>query len=492
MKISIVDGFSADVNTLVVPMFQQKDLEAWLESLAELLEIETEFLQSDFKAKHKEVFTAYANGKRVILLGLGKEIKQSPIIEAFRSFSNATKGKYFGNIGVDLMNFQFENIEADLIPFFTELATNGLALGQYDIRLLKSEKEALTGINSVEFLTNETDQADAENAANVGLAIAETQKEAMTLLNLPASHKTALVLADWAVQSGEKYGYDVQIFDKAQIEALGLHALLAVNRGSEIPPRFIVMEHKPEGFESMKTVGLVGKGVTYDTGGLNIKTRGMHFMKSDMGGAAAVLGTMEMAAKLNLPIHLIGIVPSTDNCVDATAYKPGDVINSYSGKTIEVMDTDAEGRLCLADGLSYLVRNFSPDVVIDLATLTGSSVQTLGYAAGALFSQNDDLAKDLYESGLRTGERVWRLPMWDDYKKNLHSDIADLRNFGLTPLAGAAEAAKFLEHFVDEHENYAHLDIAGVAYIDSEYTKQKAGTAFGIRLLKDYFNNLND
>jgi len=310
----------------------------------------------------------------------------------------------------------------------------------------------------------------------------------MTLLNLPASHKTALVLADWAAKSGDKYGYDVQIFNKEQIEELGLHALLAVNRGSEIPPRFIVMEHKPEGFENMKTIGIVGKGVTYDTGGLNIKTRGMHFMKSDMGGAAAVLGTMEMAAKLNLPIHLIGIVPSTDNCVDATAYKPGDVINSYSGKTIEVMDTDAEGRLCLADGLSYLVRNFSPDVVIDLATLTGSSVQTLGYAAGALFSQNDDLAKELYESGLKTGEKVWRLPMWDDYKKNLHSDIADLRNFGLTPLAGAAEAAKFLEHFVDEHEAYAHLDIAGVAYTDSEYTKQKAGTAFGIRLLKDYIS----
>jgi leucyl aminopeptidase len=488
MKISIVDGFSADVSTLIVPMFQQKDLEAWLDSLAELLEIETAFLQSDFKAKHKEVFTTYANGKRVILLGLGEEIKQMPIIEAFRSFSNKTKGKNFGSIGVDFMNFQFENIEADLIPFFTELATNGLALGQYDIRLLKSTKEEISKIEMVEFLTNEAEQADANNAAQVGLAIAETQQEAMTLLNLPASHKTALVLADWAARSGDKYGYDVQIFDKAQIEELGLHALLAVNRGSEIPPRFIVMEHKPEGFENMKTIGLVGKGVTYDTGGLNIKTRGMHFMKSDMGGAAAVLGTMEMAAKLNLPIHLIGIVPSTDNCVDATAYKPGDVINSYSGKTIEVMDTDAEGRLCLADGLSYLVRNYSVDVVIDLATLTGSSVQTLGYAAGALFSQNDDLAKDLYLSGLKTGERVWRLPMWDDYKKNLHSDIADLRNFGLTPLAGAAEAAKFLEHFVDEHEAYAHLDIAGVAYTDSEYSKQKAGTAFGIRLLKDYFS----
>ena len=150
------------------------------------------------------------------------------------------------------------------------------------------------------------------------------------------------------------------------------------------------------------------------------------------------------------------------------------------------MDTDAEGRLCMADGLSYLVRNYSPNVVIDIATLTGSSVQTLGYAAGALFSQNDDLAKDLYECGLRTGERVWRLPMWDDYKKNLHSDIADLRNFGLTPLAGAAEAAKFLEHFVDEHQAYAHLDIAGVSFGASQYAKMKSATGFGIQLITNF------
>jgi leucyl aminopeptidase len=310
--------------------------------------------------------------------------------------------------------------------------------------------------------------------------------EVMTLLNLPSSHKNALIMADWAIESGKKYGYSVQVFEKAEIEKLGLHALLAVNRGSEIPPRFIVMEHKPKNGEVSKTVGLVGKGVTYDTGGLNIKTQGMHHMKSDMGGAAAVFGALEIAAKLDLPIHLIGIVPTTDNCVDANSIKPGDVIGSFSGLTIEVMDTDAEGRLILADGLNYLVKNYSPDVLIDLATLTGSSVRTLGYAAGALFTQNDDLARDLYESGLRTGEKLWRLPMWDEYKKNLKSDIADLRNYGLTPLFGASEAAKFLEHFIENHPAYAHLDIAGTAYIDSEYATHKSASAFGVRLLLDY------
>lgn len=488
MNIDITNGFSEGLTTLVVPMFKQESLKGWLSILSNLLDVPEELLISDFRATHKEVFTTYWNGQRVVLLGLGENIRQGEIIEAFRSLSHKMKNKGLNNLGVDFINFQFESIETDLIPMFTEMAASGLTLGQYDIALLKSKKEIVEGISSVEFLINLSEMELADEAAKRGFGVAETQIEIMTLLNLPASHKTALTLADWALASGEKYGYSVKVFDKEGIEDIGLHALLAVNRGSEIPPRFIVMEYKPEDEEDIETVGLVGKGVTYDTGGLSIKTQGMHYMKSDMGGAAAVFGMMEVAAKLNLAVHLIGIVPTTDNCVDAYSIKPGDVIGSYSGLTIEVMDTDAEGRLILADGLNYLVRNYSTDVLIDLATLTGSAVRTLGYEAAAMFTQNDDLAADLYESGLRTGEKLWRLPMWDEYKKNLKSDIADVRNYGLSPLSGASEAAKFLEHFVDEHEAYVHLDIAGAAYKDSEYSKQKSGTAYGVRLLMDYLN----
>lgn len=488
MNIKITNEFSTDLTTLVVPMLKQESLKGWLSVLSNLLNVPEELLESDFKGTHKEIFTTYWNGQRVILLGLGEDIRQGEITEAFRSLSHKMKEKEVDDIGIDFINFQMETIEEDLIPMFVEMASNGLVLGQYDIALLKSKKEPRKKLNNTEFLININLIDVANEAAERGVAVGTSQMEIMTLLNLPASHKTALVLADWAMASGEKYGYSVQVFDKAAIEKMGMHALLAVNRGSEIPPRFIVMEHKPSDVENLQTVGLVGKGVTYDTGGLNIKTQGMHYMKSDMGGAAAVLGMMEVAAKLNLPVHLIGIVPTTDNCVDALSIKPGDVINSYSGLTIEVMDTDAEGRLILADGLSYLVRNYSPDVVVDLATLTGSAVRTLGYEAAAMFTQNDDLAKDLYHSGLRTGEKVWRLPMWDGYKKNLKSDIADVRNYGLSPLSGASEAAKFLEHFVDEHDAYVHLDIAGAAYKDSEYFKQKSGTAYGVRLLMDYLN----
>jgi leucyl aminopeptidase len=229
---------------------------------------------------------------------------------------------------------------------------------------------------------------------------------------------------------------------------------------------------------------LVGKGVTFDTGGVSLKqSTNMHYMKSDMGGAAAVLGTIELAAKLQLPVNLVGIIPATENSIDGLATKPGDVIGSYAGKTIEVIDTDAEGRLILADGLHYAQRNYELDTIIDLATLTGSCVATLGYAAAGLFTNNESLAQSLYESGWQTGEKLWRLPLWDDYKDELKSDVADVKNFHGKPVAGAIVAAKFLEVFVDNHPSWAHLDIAGTAFADSELGSMKSATAFGVRLL---------
>ena len=209
-----------------------------------------------------------------------------------------------------------------------------------------------------------------------------------------------------------------------------------------------------------------------------------------MGGAAAVMGTMEVAAKMKLPIHLIGIVPATDNSVDALSIKPSDVIGSYSGKTIEIIDTDAEGRLILADGLAYMVKHFKPEVLIDLATLTGSVIRSLGTEAGGLFSNNDDLAADLLKSGQTTGERLWRLPIWEDYGNYIKSDVADVKNFSGRPVAGCITAAKFLEHFIGEHSKWAHLDIAGMAVADSEFAKQKSATGYGIRLLIEYLSKI--
>jgi leucyl aminopeptidase len=235
----------------------------------------------------------------------------------------------------------------------------------------------------------------------------------------------------------------------------------------------------------------VGKGVTFDTGGISIKpSSNMHYMKSDMGGAAAVLGIVELAARLKLPFHLVGAIPATENSVDAKSIRPGDVIGSYNGKTIEVIDTDAEGRLILADGLSYVVRHFQPEVLIDLATLTGSCIRALGTYAGGLFANNDELANSLLQAGEATGERLWRLPLWDEYRKELNSDVADIKNFSGSPAAGAITAAKFLEDFIEKHANWAHLDIAGMAMADSEFSSQKSATGFGIRLLLEFLQKL--
>lgn len=486
-----------ETQAVIVPI-STENREACLAEIAQITDIEVEILQDDFKAKTKEVLSLYLKGqetlKRLYLLGLGEKPDFPTTVNAFRSFTHKFKSKLPKNLGI---SFKYQN-ESSAPAMTIEAALNGIKLGTYDIGLYRTNgKEELAITAEDASITIYTDHEDTQSIGDRVEAIADTQLEIMDLVNGDSSHITAEYLAEWATESGRKYGFEVQVFDKAQCETVGLHALLAVNRGSELPPRFIIMEYKPKGYDEkdgenkLKKVGLVGKGITYDTGGLSIKnSQSMPYMKSDMGGASAVLGAMEVVAKLQLPIHLIGIVPSTDNCVDAKSTKPGDIINSYSGKTIEVMDTDAEGRLVLADGLAYMQKNYAPDVLIDLATLTGSSVRALGYEAGALFSHNDDLAAALSKAGDKMGERVWRMPLWDSYRKMMNSDVADIKNFSEKPIAGAITAAKFLETFVDNHPAWAHLDIAGMVIQHSEFSSQRSATAYGVRLLLEYLENL--
>jgi len=495
MKIIIQNKIEIWPEVLLVPMANRENLEKVLSLPAKKVKISTSLLQADFKAGLKDVhllyFTENHENKRIFLLGLGEKSGSMDVLNAFRSFIFKRKSNLPATIGI---SFLHENAPADP-SLWVEAAVNGSLLGFYEIGLYKTEEKKATTLNvagaRIEIFVNKKYKQAVSAAAAKGKAIAQTQLELFDLVNAPANKKTPQTLADWATRSGKKYGYSVKIFNKKEIESLGLHALLAVNRGSENPPTFIVMEYKPKNGKPVKKVGLVGKGVTFDTGGLSIKpSSNMHLMKSDMGGAAAVMGTMEMAAKLQLPVHLTGIVPSTDNSVDALSVKPGDVIGSYQGKTIEVIDTDAEGRLVLADGLAYAVRQFKPDVLIDLATLTGSCIRTFGTYAGGLFSNNDELTSQLLSAGQATGERLWPLPLWDDYKKEVESDVADVKNFSGLPAAGAISAAKFLEEFIENHPAWAHLDIAGVAMCDSEFASQKSATAFGVRLLIEYLEGL--
>jgi leucyl aminopeptidase len=313
----------------------------------------------------------------------------------------------------------------------------------------------------------------------------------MDLVNAPANKKRPQDLADWAVASGERFGYNVSVLDKGRCEVEGMHALLAVNRGSEDPARFVIMEYKGENSPERPTV-IIGKGVTFDTGGISIKgSTNLHLMKSDMGGAAAVFGTLETSARLQLPVNLVGLVPLTDNSVDALAIKPSDVIGSHSGKTIEIIDTDAEGRLIMCDALSYGVKHYDAETLIDIATLTGSAVRTFGYACAALFSKNEELVSELRRAGERSGERCWPLPMWEEYRSGLDSDVADIKNYSGKPINGAIDAAMFLEFFTQEHPRFAHLDIAGVALKAGAYAKDRMATGFGIGLLTAFLQRKN-
>lgn len=485
MKISINNTLETEPKSLIIPIASKQ--ETALQRVADMVDIPLDALKQDFSGDAGEVHTLYNNGTRIVMLGMGSKFTPVDLTRCMRLFSHKHTNKLDSQLTLSFLHDNLiEGIDEEM---YIEAAVNGLLLGQYNIGKYKNdateEEHPMATVHAEVSVLTKLAEDKAIIAAKRGLAMAETQMSIFDLVNAPSNKKTPQHLAEWAVESGKNHGFSVHAMDKAEIEALGFEALLAVNQGSPTPPYFIVMEYK--GKRLNKKVGLVGKGVTFDTGGLSIKpSANMHLMKSDMGGAAAVLGTMEMAARLQLPIHLIGIVPTTDNSVDAHAVKPSDVIGSYSGKTIEVIDTDAEGRLILADGLSYMVEKFEPEILIDLATLTGSAVRTFGYHAGALFSNNDQLAEQLSQCGQRTGERLWRLPMWDVYKEDIKSDVADVRNYSGRPIAGAIGAAKFLEVFTNDHPRWAHMDIAGVAFNDTEFSMQKSATGFGIRLLLDF------
>ncbi|MCW8848991.1 MAG: leucyl aminopeptidase family protein, partial [Melioribacteraceae bacterium] len=264
-----------------------------------------------------------------------------------------------------------------------------------------------------------------------------------------------------------------------------MNAIISVGKGSDNKPKLIIAHYKPKS-KSIKKIALVGKGVTYDTGGLSIKpTSGMLDMKADMSGGGVVFGIIKVAEKLKLPIELIGIVPAVENAINGNAYKPGDVISTASGKTIEVKDTDAEGRIVLADALEYASKQ-KPDEIIDFATLTGAAVVALGEMAAAVFTKNDKMSSNLIEASQVTYEHAWPMPFWDEYNKLIESKIADVSNLG-PRWGGAITAGKFLEHFVDEKIPWTHIDIAGpsLKHDLTNYTKDYC-TGYGVRLITKY------
>ncbi|SMO66169.1 leucyl aminopeptidase [Saccharicrinis carchari] len=362
----------------------------------------------------------------------------------------------------------------------------GITLSAYSFLRYKTEKKEdefqLTDINIV---SAAVDGCEINELNNLIDAVFITRD----LVNQPVDKLNAQQLADFILEQSKTDGLKAEVFNKAKIEALKFGGLLAVNKGSVDPPTFSVMEWKPENTVSTKPYVLVGKGVVFDTGGINLKTPpgSLDSMKCDMGGAASVIGTMVAIAKNKLPLHVIGLVPASDNRPGKNAYVPGDVLTMHNGLTVEVINTDAEGRLLLADALSY-ANGYEPELVIDLATLTGSAVMAIGdYGTVAMGTADDKTFAALEKSGFATHERIVKFPFWSDYDELIKSDIADLKNLGGRE-AGAITAGKFLSKFVKYP--WIHLDIAGPAFhLKQSSYRGKGASGVGVRLLYQFLKS---
>jgi leucyl aminopeptidase len=306
---------------------------------------------------------------------------------------------------------------------------------------------------------------------------------ARDLGNLPANVCTPSYLADQARELAKRYRMKVTVLEREDMEKLGMGALLSVARGSVQPPKLIVLEHRG-GPRVQKPVALVGKGVTFDTGGISLKPSAeMDEMKFDMCGAASVLGTLKAAAEMKLPLNVVGVIPTTENMPGGRATKPGDIVTTLSGQTVEVLNTDAEGRLILCDALTYAER-YDPAAVVDIATLTGACVIALGHVASGLFANEEGLARELLTAGETAYDRAWHMPLWDDYQEQLKSNFADFANIGGRP-AGSVTAACFLSRFTRKFK-WAHLDIAGTAWKSG---REKGATGRPVPLLTQFLVN---
>ncbi|HVR43640.1 MAG TPA: leucyl aminopeptidase [Thermoanaerobaculia bacterium] len=323
------------------------------------------------------------------------------------------------------------------------------------------------------------DGREAKRLLDRARILADSVRLVRDLGNAPGNELTPAVLAQRAQAVAKESGLSCTIWDKKQIEKMKMGGLLAVNRGSNEEPRFITLEWSPR--KAKKTVCLVGKGITFDSGGISIKPSDkMEEMKFDMSGAGTVIGAMRAAALLEIPVRVVGLIPSTENLPSGSAYKPGDIITTMSGKTVEIVNTDAEGRMILCDAL-HVAKRYEPDHLIDFATLTGACVVALGNEASGLFSNDDELARMLIEAAEKAGEPAWRLPEWDDYKELIRSEWADMKNSG-GRWGGAISAAVFLKQFV-ECPSWAHVDIAGTAYTENENARDPRGaTGVGVRM----------
>ncbi|MFZ6034218.1 MAG: leucyl aminopeptidase [Melioribacter sp.] len=415
-------------------------------------------------------------------------------IKTDREFNSDFFRDYLAGLMIKLKNEPVDSMTLIVPPFkdfekyfagekeFLRSMAEGLQLGNYSFDNYKSTAKKA---RPFEVNLHYSDNSLLKRVVTDTNYVMNAVFMARDLVNEPAIKLTPLELASRAKKELALPGVKVIVWNKKELEKRKMNAILAVGGASDNPPCMIIIHYKPAK-SAKKKIALVGKGVTYDSGGLSIKpTSGMLDMKADMAGGAAVIGAIKAAALLKLPVELIGVVPAVENMIGGKSYKPGDVIISASGKTIEVKDTDAEGRIILADALHY-VSGQKPHQIIDFATLTGACVVALGEIAAGLFTENNELAEGLLQASNTTYERLWQMPFWSDYEKMIESEIADVANLG-PRWGGAITAGKFLQNFVDPDIPWAHIDIAGPAlkHKSRSYT-EKYNTGFGVRLIIDY------
>lgn len=465
------DQLSADAQTLdailngkLVKLFESGDISGKTGEILSLLDLEG------------------IQAKRLVIVGLGK--KETFSLDELRKavltvtkWAQATPAK---NITFSLLQ-QCKNKSASIAAL---IQATGDALYQFNAP--KKEAVKAAKLNSITILDANADQA-VEDAAAYGQALVNGMSLTKDLANMPANMMTPKDLGETALALAKEFSnIKVKVLDKSDIKELKMGSFLAVAQGSEEKPRFIILEYKHDSMKDEAPIALVGKGVTFDTGGISLKPgASMDEMKYDMGGAASVLGTFRALAELNIPANVVGLIPATENMPSGEAVKPGDVVTSMSGQTIEILNTDAEGRLILCDALTYATQ-LKPKAIVDIATLTGAIIVALGHNVSGLFSNNEALTEKIKSSADKTRDHVWEFPIWNNiFQPMLDSNFADMGNISVGGGAGSITAACFLERFVEEYP-WVHLDVAGTAWTSG---KEKGSTGRPVPLLLDFIKN---
>ncbi len=488
LEVKAVNLKRVKVDTLVVPVCEDGDIHTD-KLLTSLVDAARGF--AEFKGKKGDVITLFQPAEtritRAVFLGLGKAGALTG--ESFRAFAgNAVK--FCINAGLSAMTLATPSATALTINAETLFGSlmEGACLGNHIFDRYKMEKEK-TPVKKVTLMATAAQKKAYSSLAKSVAAVCGASLKAREWVTTPSNDKRPEAFAEMIHDAARTAGLKTRIMDDRWLEKQQFGAMLAVGQGSSAKPRLVAMEYSPKA--AKKTIVLVGKGVTFDSGGINLKPSGsIETMKMDMSGAAAVAGTMLAVAHLKPDVKVVGVMPIVENMPSGTAIRPGDIIRSYAGKTIEIGNTDAEGRLILIDAMAWAIRHYRPDTLIDLATLTGACVVALGEKIAGVFSRDPELAAAIVASGEKTHERCWQLPLPEDYKELLKNDFADLNNVSSGRSGGAITAALFLSEFVG-NTRWAHIDIAGPAWAKkaSDYCGA-GGTGFGVRLLCDLIGKI--